>query len=152
MFYRAWHAYGEFSNFYMAEVHIDGKTWPSTEHYYQASKFPTDPEYQEKMRTTPKCGSVFRLGKRRQGFHPDWEKVKDDVMFKALKVKFSPDHHPELCEKLLSTGDAQLVEHVKRDRYWGDGGDMGTGKVGKNMLGKLLMKVRDEILKPKMTS
>ena len=62
LFYKASNPNGEFSNFYMADVHIDGKLWPSTEHYFQASKFPTDPEYQEKIRTTTKCGRVFKLG------------------------------------------------------------------------------------------
>ena len=32
-------AYGQFSNFYKAEVLIDDKTWPTTEHYFQAQKF-----------------------------------------------------------------------------------------------------------------
>lgn len=43
-------------------------------------------------------------------------------------------------EILLSTGNAILVEHTEKDNYWGDGGD-GSGK---NRLGKILMKVRDE--------
>ncbi len=69
-------------------------------------------------------------------------------MLKALTAKFSRDNHPELFEFLLSTGDAMLVEHTPRDKYWADGGDGGTGARGLNMLGKLLMKVRDEVLKP----
>ena len=40
-----------------------------------------------------------------------------------------------------------MVEHTPRDKYWGDGGDGGTGARGLNTLGKLLMKVRDEVLK-----
>ncbi len=66
-------------------------------------------------------------------------------MYKALQAKFT--QHEDLKEKLLSTGNAFLVEHVKSDRYWGDGGDGGDGRVGKNMLGKLLVKVREEIKK-----
>lgn len=42
---------------------------------------------------------------------------------------------------LLETGDALLIEHTHRDRYWGDGGD-GSGK---NMLGIILMSVREEL-------
>jgi predicted NAD-dependent protein-ADP-ribosyltransferase YbiA (DUF1768 family) len=42
---------------------------------------------------------------------------------------------------LLETGNKTLVEHTTRDKYWGDGGD---GK-GKNMLGKMLMIIRDEL-------
>ena len=88
------------------------------------------------------------MGRCSTGMRPDWSDVKDGVMFDCLKAKFSLATHPELCEKLLSTGDALLVEHVARDSYWGDGGDGGTGKKGRNTLGKLLVRVRDEILKP----
>jgi predicted NAD-dependent protein-ADP-ribosyltransferase YbiA (DUF1768 family) len=46
---------------------------------------------------------------------------------------------------LLDTGDSHLVEHTKRDMYWGDGGDGGNDKIGRNMLGKLLVRVRNQI-------
>ena len=134
----------------MVDIAIDGKVWPSTEHYFQAMKFPGNPAHQERIRTTPKCGSVFKLGRMRVGLRADWLEVKDNIMFEALKVKFAHKNNPELCEKLLSTGDAQIVEHTKRDKYWGDGGDGGTGKIGRNTLGKLLMKLRDEVLKPQI--
>jgi ribA/ribD-fused uncharacterized protein len=67
-------------------------------------------------------------------------------MYEALVDKFT--RYPELGEILLSTGNAMIVEHTRNDKYWGDGGDGGTGEKGKNMLGKLLVKVRDEVLKP----
>ena len=90
------------------------------------------------------------MGQEPEGFRPDWAEVKDNVMFECLKVKFSRDHHPELFEKLLATGNAMLVEHTRNDKYWGDGGDGGSGEKGKNMLGKLLVRVRDEVLKPSL--
>lgn len=42
---------------------------------------------------------------------------------------------------LLATGDAKRVEHTEQDDSWGDGGD-GSGK---NMLGRILMEVREEL-------
>jgi hypothetical protein len=48
---------------------------------------------------------------------------------------------PVLRQRLLDTGNRQLVEHTKHDSYWGDGGD-GTGQ---NHLGKILMRVRQEL-------
>ncbi len=66
-------------------------------------------------------------------------------MYKALKAKFA--QHKDLEEQLLSTENAFLVEHTKNDSYWGDGGDGGDDSVGKNMLGKLLVKLREEIKK-----
>jgi ribA/ribD-fused uncharacterized protein len=60
-------------------------------------------------------------------------------MLDAVKAKFS--QHSDLQTLLLETGEATLIEHTENDAYWGDGGD---GK-GKNKLGKILMKVRDEL-------
>jgi ribA/ribD-fused uncharacterized protein len=65
--------------------------------------------------------------------------VKDDIMREALRAKFT--QHEDLRKILLETGDARLVEHTTNDRYWGDGGD-GSGL---NMLGKLLMELREEL-------
>ena len=65
-------------------------------------------------------------------------------MKKALIAKFT--QHKDLRAKLIATKDAQLIEHTHRDKYWGDGNDGGTGEKGLNMLGKLLMEIR-ELLK-----
>ena len=62
-------------------------------------------------------------------------------MFEAVRAKFT--QHEELRKILLATGDAEIVEHTRKDNYWGDGGD-GSGR---NMLGKTLMLVREELRK-----
>lgn len=67
----------------------------------------------------------------------DWDHVKYSIALKVLKAKFR--QNPKLGELLDSTQNAKLVEHTTRDRWWGDGGD-GSGE---NMLGKLLMAVRE---------
>jgi len=69
----------------------------------------------------------------------DWEEVKDGIMLDALRLKFT--QHSELKELLLSTGDEEIIEDSPIDSYWGCGSD---GE-GKNMLGKLLMKLRSEL-------
>ena len=69
----------------------------------------------------------------------DWEAVKDRVMLDALRAKFT--QHDDLGVLLLTTGEAMLVERTANDSYWGDGGD-GSGK---NMLGVLLMRLREEL-------
>ena len=76
---------------------------------------------------------------RKKPLRRDWEKVKDSIMEEAVRTKFV--EHPKLQELLLLTEDRELVEHTARDAYWGDGGN---GK-GRNMLGKILMKVRDDL-------
>jgi len=70
----------------------------------------------------------------------DWDKVKIDVMYKAIKAKFS--QHSEMKEMLLATGNGWLIEHTKNDFQWADGND-GSGK---NYLGKLLVFLRHNIV------
>lgn len=62
-------------------------------------------------------------------------------MFDTIKIKFT--QHEDLKEKLIGTGNAELIEHTTNDSYWGDGGD----ETGKNTLGRLLVKLRDSFKK-----
>jgi len=137
-FYRQGDAWGEFSNFSAHPIELDGKRWPTTEHYFQAQKF-SDLASQRKIREAPGPGEAARLGRRLPGLREDWEQVKDDVMLRALRAKFT--QHARLARLLESTGDAELIEHTKNDSYWADGGD-GSGK---NRLGILLMRLREEL-------
>lgn len=140
-FYRSGDDYGEFSNFAAYPIRLDGKTWPTTEHYFQAQKFiETDPAHAAAIRKATSPGLAARLGRDRK--HPlrrDWESVKDDVMRRALAAKF--EQYDELRALLLATGDEPLVEHTANDAYWADGGD-GSGK---NMLGQLLVELRERL-------
>ena len=139
-FYSTKDQYGCFSNFSRHPFELDGKQWLTTEHYFQAQKFPGNEAYQEKIRLENSPMVATRLGRSRaQPIRADWEQVKDELMKTALLAKFT--QNKDILAILLSTGDAQLVEHTKNDRYWGDGGD-GSGK---NKLGLLLMEVREEL-------
>lgn len=62
-------------------------------------------------------------------------------MLEGLRCKFNS--HKELKERLLQTGEKPIVEHYAGDLYWSNGGD-GSGK---NRMGVLLMKLRDEFRK-----
>lgn len=135
-FYKEDEAFGEFSNFFRRAIYVDGKTWPTSEHYFQAQKF-AGTVYEEQVRSQPTPMEAAKKGKDHTlPLRKDWEAVKDEVMRKAVLAKFS--QHEDLKAKLLSTGDAILVEHTRNDRYWADGGD-GSGK---NKLGHILMEVR----------
>ena len=57
-FYRESDAYGEFSNFARYPIVIHDVIWHTSEHYFQAMKFPHDPDYQEKIRTTKLCHDI----------------------------------------------------------------------------------------------
>ena len=138
-FYRTGDAYGEFSNFAAYPITLDGERWPTTEHYFQAQKF-EDAAYRRKVRAANTPMLAARLGRdRKQKLRRDWESVKVDVMRRAVTAKFT--QHADLRELLLSTGDAKLIEHTENDAYWGDGGD-GSGK---NMLGRILVQVREAL-------
>jgi ribA/ribD-fused uncharacterized protein len=138
-FYTVSAAYGEFSNFAVFPIEIDGRSWPTTEHYFQAQKFPGT-EREEAIRLAKSPMIAARMGRSRAfPLRADWEQAKDEIMRRALTAKFT--QHPKLRELLLSTGDAELVEHTRNDSYWADGGD-GSGR---NRLGELLMEVREEL-------
>ncbi len=138
-FYRVNEAYGEFSNFAPYPVKVRGRTWPTTEHFFQAQKF-AGSEHEEVVRKAGSPMIAAHLGRSRKlPLRKDWESAKDNVMREALRAKFT--QHAELRALLLGTEDATLVEHAEKDRYWGDGGD-GTGK---NRLGQLLMELRAEL-------
>ena len=69
----------------------------------------------------------------------DWEQVKDDIMYEVVRAKFI--QHPILAQQLLDTRDAELIEGNNwGDTYWGV-----CNGYGKNMLGRILMRVRDEL-------
>ena len=142
-FYHRHEPYYEFTNFSVYPIQLDGKQWPTTEHYFQAQKFIGTP-YEEAMRKQPTARGAFDMSRNPSVSHwrrGDWDRVKDDVMLKCLRAKFT--QHKDLREKLLDTGERNLIEHTSNDSYWGDGGD-GSGQ---NKLGKLLMRVRKEFSK-----
>jgi len=138
-FYSISDEFGEFSNFAKFPVKIKKKTWPTSEHYFQAMKFDSK-EIQEKIRKCKRPDEAARIGRdRKLKIKKNWDSSRDNVMREVVKAKFT--QYEELKALLLSTGDAKLIEHTKNDDYWADGGD---GK-GKNMLGKILMEVREKL-------
>lgn len=138
-FYYEYEDFGYFSNYWLADIFLDGQVWPSSEHYYQANKS-IDPVYKEKVRLAATCDDAKALGNSEECvFRPNWLDVKDEVMMTALRAKFT--QHDDLRKLLLETGDAVLMENSQKDYYWGIGAD-GSGK---SMLGKLLMALREEL-------
>ncbi|XP_022746964.1 riboflavin biosynthesis protein PYRR, chloroplastic isoform X2 [Durio zibethinus] len=154
-FYKTWDPYGAFSNFSPHPIQMpdeDGNyaTWSSVEHYYQANKFigVSNPVAQDcigKIKLAKSPEEAARMGRLIQRQHPnlvrsDWESVKIDVMYRAVKCKFSI--YPHLNSMLLSTAGSVLVEASPHDLFWG-GGREGEGL---NYLGRLLMQLRSEFL------
>jgi ribA/ribD-fused uncharacterized protein len=74
-FWREYEENGYMSNFFPHSVEIDGKLWPTTEHYFAAMKT-HDLELQEKIRRANTPLDAKRLGgKGKLKLRPDWEAV-----------------------------------------------------------------------------
>jgi len=128
---------GYLSNFYPCSIVLDGIGFPSVEHAFQAAKT-RDWNIREKISVLRTPGEAKRFGRVIE-LRPDWEEAKLEVMESLVRYKFSNDWY--LAERLLKTGDAELIE----GNWWGDtfwGVCMGKGE---NNLGKILMKVRGEL-------
>ena len=135
------------SNFYPSVIWENGINYPTNEHFFQASK--TNDRVEKVLvagASTP--GRAKRYGKSMVTLRPDWEVVKEKVMYEGLKKKFAD---PTLKAKLLATNDAYLEEgNFHCDNHWGVckcDKCQASGAVGLNRLGILLMKLREDIRK-----
>ncbi|UVO52021.1 NADAR family protein [Sphingomonas sp. SUN019] len=143
-FYRASEKpYGAFSNLYRREIEFEGDVYSTSEHAYQAGKA-RKPEVKAWLMAAP---SPALLAMAAHGLYywdvaPGWSQSKFDRMRGVLRAKFT--QHPDLRELLLSTQSARLVEAATIDnevnRLWGE-----VNGQGRNMLGELLMELRDQL-------
>ncbi len=137
-FYTKTMPYWGLSNFSPPGIEIDGSYWPTVEHYFQAQKF-LESEAQERIRRASSPKEARELGQSRAfKLRPGWDDLREAVMLKALRVKFS---QPPACALLVSTGERLLIESSPFDYFWAAGQD-GSGL---NRLGNLLMQVRREL-------
>ena len=122
------------SNFFYQPVVYKGFCFKNNEAAFQSAKCPE--RVREFCNLSP--SEAKRLG-RRVKLREDWEHVKTSVMYEICKAKFTQS--PILREKLIATGDAELIEgNYWNDTVWG----MCNG-IGENRLGKILMVIREEL-------
>ena len=132
-------AYAFLSNFYESPMTFHGVTYQSAKAAFQAQKCLTEVEKQGFAELTPI--KAKRRG-RQVMLRSDWDEVKLDIMEKIVRAKFIQNE--TLKALLLATGDAELKEgNTWNDMFWGIDSETGNGQ---NHLGKILMKVRDEVL------
>ena len=109
-------------------------TYKNSESAYQAQKCPS--RISEFINLPP--NKAKRLG-RKVDLRSDWDEVKDNVMYEICKCKFT--QHPILKFMLIKTGDQELIEgNYWNDTHWGV-----CKEVGQNKLGKILMRIREEL-------
>ena len=150
-FYRANEKpYGAFSNLFRRPIEFEGVVFPTAEHAYQAGK-----AAKQAVRDwilagpAPALAAMAAHGLYTWDIVPNWANIKFDRMRGVLRAKFI--QHSDLTDLLLSTGSARLVERGRVDnavnRLWGEV----NGK-GQNMLGVLLMELRDELAGARKTA
>jgi ribA/ribD-fused uncharacterized protein len=134
----------EYSNFYPVEVQFEGIVYPSVEHAFVAAKS-LNIMFRKEISEMPadSAGLAKRKG-RKVKLRPDWDLIKLRVMRELLDQKF---RQPKFKEKLLASGDAEIIEgNYWHDNYWGDCYCKKCINIkGKNHLGRLIMKIREEI-------
>ncbi|WP_160310950.1 GTP cyclohydrolase II [Streptomyces sp. 150FB] len=131
------------SNYSPAQVRLGNRPYPTVEHAYQAAKT-TDEQVRARIAATPDPDEAKALG-RRHANRPDWEEAKVVVMRALVEEKFRA---PDLRERLLATGSAELVEgNDWGDRFWGvcDGH-------GQNTMGLILMAIREQARRRQATA
>jgi ribA/ribD-fused uncharacterized protein len=139
--------YGFLSNFYPRVFKSENIKWKTSEHYYQYKKMkflqsigePVTDEFLLAIILAKKPMDVKKLGHIRFNNIDKWDEIKVNQMLDVLRAKFSNEFFKE---RLINTGDAVLIEDAYYDNFWGNG-KYGNGK---NMLGKCLMQIRDEII------
>jgi ribA/ribD-fused uncharacterized protein len=125
------------SNFYPSLFYYNSCRWPTAEHAYQASKT-LDKHERQMIANASGPGEAKRQGQR-VTLRPDWEEVKDQIMYEIVKAKF--DQNPILAMRLRYTGIRSLIEgNTWGDIYWGV-----CSGVGQNKLGLILERVRSEL-------
>ncbi|MCD7889793.1 MAG: NADAR family protein [Oscillospiraceae bacterium] len=129
-------------NYSANKIEYDGFVYGTVEEAYQASAFrgvAEDVVEQIRNAGSPyEAKQIFLANKDRK--RPDWDSEKVVVMEELLREKVR--QHPYVKEMLLKTKDYTIVEDSPKDSYW----DWGPDRDGENNMGKLWMKIRDELL------
>lgn len=144
--------YAFLSNFYPCEIEHQGISYKSVETYYVAMKIKSDQQIdgryigyidcRELISKIKNPGDAKKFGKFLK-LRKDWNDVKLDVMLWGIREKFKSE---DLKQMLLDTGDQELIEgNLWHDNFFGVCTCGPCKGQGQNNLGKILMKVREEL-------
>ena len=133
-------------------LNVNGVKILTSEALYQACRFPHLPEVQrliiaERSPMTAKMKSK----PYRDNSRVDWDIVRTKVMRWCLQVKLVQNWE-KFSELLLETGDLPIVEDSRKDDFWGAKPEDEEILTGANVLGRLLMQVREQIKTGEITS
>ena len=132
------------TNYFLCDVIIDNLKFSSSESAYHAQKFfDNDIKYLMTKLTPDESKHVSRELSR--FVRADWENVKYDAMKKVVTEKFK--QNPDCLKELLNTKSSQLIEDTTgwHDNVWEECKcDNCKNEIHQNLLGKILMEIRDQ--------
>ena len=142
------------SNFYKCSIKIDGQNFHSSEQFYQYSKaqFANDDVTAQKIMQSDSPALCKSLGENLKVNAANWQRKSEEIMAKALHHKMSQNEIPR--KFLIQSGNRVLAESSPNDKYWGTGKALKSADAtsmnwpGQNLLGKLLMSIRDKYQSP----
>lgn len=135
---REFYALNNFSSF---QVDWRGYRWPTSEHAYQAAHFfETAPELVEEIRQARSAEEACEIANAHSDKDPEnWQEIRVAIMEEIVRAKCQ--QNPHVKQKLRETLDKLIVEDSPKDDFWG----WGEKRDGRNELGKIWMKLREEI-------
>ncbi|XP_062581070.1 serine/threonine-protein kinase fray2-like [Saccostrea cucullata] len=143
-----------FSNFHPARFDLDGVTYSCSEQYmmHQKAVIFQDPYHRNEIMKATDPVKMKKLGRKVENFDANhWAQVSEKVVKKGVMAKFKQNKN--LLGALIATFPRILVEAAPRDRLWGIGLGAKNPKAhcrktwrGRNKLGYLLTKMRNEIM------
>lgn len=134
-----------FSNFSSFSVRWKGRLWQTSEHAYQASRFMgSDSKIVSMIHKARSADEAYKIAKKYK--QKDFESYREiDLKNMESIVRAKLIQNPYVMHKLLQTGKRKIIEDSPKDSFWG----WGPKKDGKNELGKIWMKLREEIHRTK---
>ena len=141
-FMSGWYVFDNFAPF---QIEWRNKLYPTSEHAYQAAHFiDNEPQIAEQIRLCRSPRLAYEIANSYESMEdPDWKNKRLAMMEEIVRCKLN--QHDPIRDALLKTKDLMIVEMNEDDAFWGWGSDHN----GENNLGKIWMKLRDEItIKP----
>jgi ribA/ribD-fused uncharacterized protein len=136
-------AFHPFDSFSAHQVIIWGIKFPTTEHAFQWKKFSVArPDISGLILEAPSPEAAKRISiDYKQDTPESWHKEKVAIMEEIFRAK--AEQNRDVREALKRSDNRQIVENSPVDSFWG----IGPNGNGQNMVGKIWMKIRDNILK-----
>ncbi|WP_445719972.1 NADAR family protein [Flavobacterium sp.] len=128
-------------------LYINEVIIPSSEHLYQAMRYPTNPEIQFEIINQDNAMKAKMISNKykAQFSRPDWEKIQIKVMRWALEIKLA-QNWDKFSTILKETQNKSIVEYATDNKIWGAKPINNGELVGVNALGRLLMELREKYI------